>query len=728
MTRHVWLVARREIQDLLRDRRSVFLALMCALTLPPLLAIGFQIVMAVAARNYEVSRFRAAFPSARSEPAAVSTGTVWVRELGSLPPACLAHLSTDGLALVEAPPGADPTAAINAGLITCYLDPSRDLERLLGDVAALATVTVLYDSDSPRSYTSQFTVWSALQAWRGELLEQRLAERGLEQAFVQPLRIDTRSTHPYDLEKARRLAPLQELSAALPIGSGDLEGQVARARMFVCAVAALILCATALLSCGPPAISLGVLERERGTLEALLLTPAPREAIALGKTLALSLSGLILTALTALSSALTMAPVVAQAVTQTDSALAQFLRVMEIEPGSIVCAVLLLIPYVVFAAAGTLAVSATVRSEREAGYVLGPILIVALLLMFYGCLPPEEQWTGLSETTLCLLPFCGMTTLVRAVLAGSATGLMVTNAFLSTLLCALLAARHLTRVYGREEAVARAGASPGFGVFERHNQPDARGWVLPTPAQALFLGVLVLTLQWTIGASLMALDVRRGLVATDGLVLFAVPLAYSMGLGLTLAPTFGLLRPGWRGLTAGLLLGLGTPALAVDVFALQARFTGALTPLELEAYQRAIEQLTEGGLLQALLLLGIAPGLLEELVFRGFVLTGTRRWGPAAAVGASAILFSLAHIDPARFGVTGLLGVLLGVLALRSGSVVPGMLAHALHNSAAGLGGLEWLGRVGLMVDGRPSWTLRALSVGLIAGALLLARPRAPTS
>jgi membrane protease YdiL (CAAX protease family) len=88
----------------------------------------------------------------------------------------------------------------------------------------------------------------------------------------------------------------------------------------------------------------------------------------------------------------------------------------------------------------------------------------------------------------------------------------------------------------------------------------------------------------------------------------------------------------------------------------------------------------------ALLVLGggLAPGLVEELMFRG--LTQRRlveRYGPVAGIAFSAFLFGAYHLD-LRQGLAAMtMGWWLGWFAMRDGSVVNVALGHALNNTTA---------------------------------------------
>lgn len=83
----------------------------------------------------------------------------------------------------------------------------------------------------------------------------------------------------------------------------------------------------------------------------------------------------------------------------------------------------------------------------------------------------------------------------------------------------------------------------------------------------------------------------------------------------------------------------------------------------------------------ALLGLAILPALAEELVFRGVLARALARRSTALAIVGSALVFSLYHLLPIQVVATMPLGIALAILAVRSDSILPGMLAHALNNA-----------------------------------------------
>jgi uncharacterized protein len=93
-----------------------------------------------------------------------------------------------------------------------------------------------------------------------------------------------------------------------------------------------------------------------------------------------------------------------------------------------------------------------------------------------------------------------------------------------------------------------------------------------------------------------------------------------------------------------------------------------------------------GDLQVAVLMLFLAVGapLVEETFFRGLVLRGLLYRLPVpAAIVVSALAFGLAHFEPVQFAGLAAFGVILGVLAWRTGRLAPGIAAHASFNAVA---------------------------------------------
>ena len=79
---------------------------------------------------------------------------------------------------------------------------------------------------------------------------------------------------------------------------------------------------------------------------------------------------------------------------------------------------------------------------------------------------------------------------------------------------------------------------------------------------------------------------------------------------------------------------------------------------------------------------GILPGICEEFFFRGYIQTRLLARYPAIlAITISALFFSLAHWEPLHILGVLPLGMWLGVVAWKAGSIWPAVLGHAVNNS-----------------------------------------------
>ncbi|MDT3404396.1 CPBP family intramembrane glutamic endopeptidase [Mucilaginibacter terrae] len=90
-------------------------------------------------------------------------------------------------------------------------------------------------------------------------------------------------------------------------------------------------------------------------------------------------------------------------------------------------------------------------------------------------------------------------------------------------------------------------------------------------------------------------------------------------------------------------------------------------------------------MIKALLLVGLATAIAEELMFRGCLQTILIRWQKNAHVGIwlTAILFSAFHMEFYGFLPRMALGVLFGYFTVWSGSIWPAVWAHFLNNGTA---------------------------------------------
>lgn len=120
-------------------------------------------------------------------------------------------------------------------------------------------------------------------------------------------------------------------------------------------------------------------------------------------------------------------------------------------------------------------------------------------------------------------------------------------------------------------------------------------------------------------------------------------------------------------------------------------FLQEMMPAWSDSIQRYIEEV-EKSMLEIMNIKGgyaviclLAP-IAEEMVFRGAALRKLLEWQPERRwlmIFLSALLFALAHANPAQFIHPLLIGLLLGWMYERTGSIIPGVIYHWANNTAA---------------------------------------------
>jgi ABC-2 type transport system permease protein/sodium transport system permease protein len=186
--------------------------------------------------------------------------------------------------------------------------------------------------------------------------------------------------------------------------------------------------------------------------------------------------------------------------------------------------------------------------------------------------------------------------------------------------------------------------------------------------------------------------------ASTALLFAGFPLAAAWLRRDPLGSAFQLSRPQSLAIPAAVLLGVSLWPWAHELVVLQ-HDLGLITlgEAQLERAQeflkRARSEVSLPGLLFSMALL---PGVCEELFFRGYLFRALRtQLSGRATVICSAVLFGGFHLITdyslaiERFLPSALLGLVLGWVCLRTGSVIPGMILHVCHNGL--LLTLAWL-------------------------------------
>lgn len=189
------------------------------------------------------------------------------------------------------------------------------------------------------------------------------------------------------------------------------------------------------------------------------------------------------------------------------------------------------------------------------------------------------------------------------------------------------------------------------------------------------------------GASFVArsLDFGMRAVIATGSALLAVPaLLVLLVRGASWRDALALGGATRRMLLLSVLLGAALWMASAGLLEVQAFFVPP-SPEYLEGFRAIHRALAPKGPFDALVsltVIALLPGAAEETVMRGVLLPSlVAPLGAGGAVAGSALLFAAMHLDAYRFLFTLTIGVALGILRLRTGSLSPSIVTHASLNA-----------------------------------------------
>lgn len=435
-----------------------------------------------------------------------------------------------------------------------------------------------------------------------------------------------------------------------------------------------------------PAIDLCAGEKERGTLETLLSSPALRSEIVAGKLLAIMAFSIATSVLNLASLGFTASFVVGGF---GGSEMASRFNFGPPPIWSLGWLFLALIPMAALFSALALAIATMARSSKEGQYYLLPLLMLNLPLVILPILPGFE----LSFST-SLIPVSGMSFLLKALMEGDYTkaATYVLPVLGITAFCIWVAIRWAIDQFNNESVLFRESERFSLQAWLRKMWRDRQD--TPSAAGAFVMGIVLLSLPHMIGKYVMPLPgadgkltaaamVQSMLTNQIGLILLPVLIAAFI-FTRSVKKTFSLRLMDKRVYLAMLM----APAMAICLhpYAIYLReiITSAI-PMSQELQdqlQNMLGSTAELPIVVIFLLFAVLPAICEEFACRGFILSGMRHIGHKwAAISIAAIFFGLLHGILQQSIPATIFGMMIGFLAVQSRSLLPAILFHATHNS-----------------------------------------------
>ena len=393
----IFSIFKKELIDVLRDRRTLFFMVVIPVVVMPLI-----IFISLKFQEYQ---------NKKSEEKILNIALVNESEDTKIRDYIL---NQKGVNLIEDIDADSLEAGIKSDSLQGGLYIGRDfLEKISTNQNGAVDI---YFKSSDLMSKAKRRINNALEQYKNEIVTDRLSQFNIDKGLLEPIEIINRdmSTKKETLGKA--------VGGLIPY----------MLVMFI------------FLGAMYPAIDLGAGEKERGSLETLLSSPATKFEITMGKLMVVSLTGLAsgLISVIGISFPLYFLDNIPDQIKST---------VLEIiSPFMIVSIVFLMIPIAIFFASMLLSISFYARSFKEAQSLMGPLNIAVFIPLMLTLGPGIEI-----DHVTALIPLVNVGLLTKEILAGSLEPIYFIETLSSLLFFAAIGIRFSVYWFNKENTIFR---------------------------------------------------------------------------------------------------------------------------------------------------------------------------------------------------------------------------------------------------------------------------------
>ena len=390
-------IFKKELIDVLRDRRTLFFMVVIPVVVMPVL-----IFISLKFQEYQ---------NKKSEEKILNialvneSGDTKIRDY---------ILNQKGVNLIE-----DIDAdSLEAGIKSDSLQGGLYIGRnFLDDISTnqMGAIEIYYKSSDLMSKAKR-RMNNALEQYKNEIVTDRLSQYNLGQDLLEPIEIINRDMSTKKETVGKLVGGLIPYMLVMFIFLGAMY----------------------------PAIDLGAGEKERGSLETLLSSPATKFEITMGKLMVVSLTGLAsgLISVIGISFPMYFIDNIPEQIKST---------VLEIiSPFMIISIVFLMIPIAIFFASMLLSISFYARSFKEAQSLMGPLNIAIIIPLMLTLGPGFEI-----DHVTALIPLVNVGLLTKEILAGSLEPIYFIETLSSLLFFAAIGIRFSVYWFNKENTIFR---------------------------------------------------------------------------------------------------------------------------------------------------------------------------------------------------------------------------------------------------------------------------------
>lgn len=621
---------RKEIFDILRDKKTLLMMIVVPLVLYPLIFVGSMAITSSVMSQSTTKSYRVAIDDMKnanhleeyiSEFAEkYDYDFIFVKDISTSSSA-----SDDEVKPLE--------EALKEKIIDAYI--SRE------------------DKDGKERYIIHYLSSNNDSVTASGMIENMLREY---QNIVRKLKVEANDLDPEDILYS--VAFETEDSASAEESVGSIFGYVIP----------FLMVSSILMGAMYPAIDTTAGEKERGTLETLLTLPVSNLELIISKFLATTTIAIVAALLNVLSMGL-LGGYFFQSMQLGDSevvfSLASYIPAILL---TLLCAVV----FAMFASAVCLLVCIFAKSFKEAQNYSTPIMVVFMLAGMAGMIPGLEL-----DGAIAFIPVINICLLIAKLFVFEFDINIILIVVLSNVLYSLIAVVIMSRVFSSESILFSDG-SEGIRIIEKRS--DMKKNQIPGMGDVLLLFSILLIVLMLAGSILI---MKFGIVGLAGeqLLILGCTLFYCWYIKTDFKKVFSFRRPPVTGFIAGTIMWVGVYiVMMIMTFVLSKILPGSAA----SAGEDLVVLIGDQPIWVVLLVAALLPAICEEIAFRGFLFgTLSNRYKIVPAIIWTGFIFGAYHMNLVKLVVVGILGGFLAFVVYRTKSIATSMWMHFLNNAFA---------------------------------------------
>lgn len=493
-TKIVKQIFKKEMIDILRDKKTIFMMIILPLLLYPILMVGASSIMSMSINKMEQTTVNIAFNNNPSD------------NLINI----LNKTNEDDEAKVNIIKVDDYKEALDNETLDAYVEINEN-----NDIQSYKIYT---NSSKNNSYTAEKRIKEALDEYKEEIVEMNLAQEGLDaQKTLEPITYET-----LDIAKNEEIA-------------GNILGQILP----------FILIIGVLLGSIYPAIDVMAGEKERGTLETLFTLPISNLELVMGKYMAVSFCAVVTAFLNIISILISIGFMTLTAGIANEMGMPKFDFTQMIFPGIITMICIGLFAMVVSAI--SMCVCSLAKSFKDAQNYITPVMLI-IMIPSYVSMIPNIELDGFTST----IPVVNISLLIKSVLSFKFDLNLIAIVFVSNFAFMILSVLLLSKMFNSEEILF--GNNRSFSFLEKRS--NIKKGTMPTISDGAILYAVGLVLLIYVG-SLVQLKFKMAGLAITQVMIICLPFLFAYYIKTDFKKTFSLQKVNLKQILGGILIWMG---------------------------------------------------------------------------------------------------------------------------------------------------------------------------